>query len=186
MGQLKSDGAETLPKIQKNAQLDSELCDVLEDMQVYTGATHSRIVTAALLKYMFSSLQPPPDVTGYTDDRMWMRIAVELERGDFTIYEVPRRVLERSLELSEVAIAELERLGKPTKETEQRKSRWIALRGAGSKVLRRWDNTVADFKGERAALRQVLERGGFPTLQAVGYAGQPDGPLSQPKRPTDA
>ncbi len=186
MEQVRSDGAPTLTKVQKNAQLDSDLCDVLEDLQVCTGATHSRIVTAALLKFMFDPLHPPTDLTGYTDDRIWMRIAVEIERGDFTIYEVPGRVLARSLELSEIAIAELDRLGKPTKETEQRKLRWIALRGAVSKLIRRWNDTVADFNGERAALRQVLERGGFPTLRAVGYAGQSEWPLSQPKRPTEA
>jgi len=183
---LALDGARTLAKVQKNAQLDTDLCDVLDDLQGFTGATHSRIVTAAILKYLFSPLQPPPSLTGFTDERIWMKLAVELESGDFTIYEIPSRILDRSLELSELAIAELDR--QSSKEAKERSLQWTALRGAVAKLKRRWNSTVADFKGERMALRRVLERGGFPTLQAVGYLWQYDWPLSEgkPTKPADA
>ena len=164
-------GAKTMPKRQKNAQLDDGLYDLIDHLQGVRGATYSRILTAALLKYVFGAWEIPIDVSGYHDDQVWMKIAVDLERGDITINEVPRRLIERALDCSSIAIAEIKRIEKPTDDDVQRKLRWIAMRGSAYALIRRWDDAVADLNDESAALRRFTEVQGFPPLLATGIIG---------------
>lgn len=82
-------GGATVSKRQKNVQLEDSLCDFVDEMQQLTGATYSRIVTAALLHYFFD--EP------WGRDPIWMQLAVALERGDVTLPYAASRAIEYRL-----------------------------------------------------------------------------------------
>jgi hypothetical protein len=86
---LNGAGGTTVSKRQKNAQLEDSLCDFVDEIQKVTGATYSRILTAALLHYFF--LEP------WGRDPIWMQLAVALERGDLALPYVASRAIEDRL-----------------------------------------------------------------------------------------
>lgn len=68
-------------KQQVNAMMDEGLVRLLRELQSTAGPTMTRLVTAAVLQYLFFSPSGP-------DDR-WMRAALALEEGKVSAGQVP-------------------------------------------------------------------------------------------------
>ncbi|MEK6674657.1 MAG: hypothetical protein AABZ47_03270 [Planctomycetota bacterium] len=74
-------GLQVMAKKQRSLLLDDRLSQLIDAMQLGSGATFTRIVSAALLQFIFD------DSPG--SDARWIRFAVQLERGDITITDIP-------------------------------------------------------------------------------------------------
>ena len=79
---MKSAGTETQPvaKTQKTFYLNDDLAQVVDTVATSTGASFTKIVTAALIENLLGGGGPPSP--------RWMRLATALERGDMTIADV--------------------------------------------------------------------------------------------------
>lgn len=75
----------SMPKKQKTFYLNEELSKLVDAYVASTGASFTKIVTAALLQYFFESTRPDP---------RWMKVAVGLERGDIELGKLPLLVAE--------------------------------------------------------------------------------------------
>jgi len=149
-----------MTKRQKNALLDDGVCDVVDHLQRLSGATFPRIVTAALLKYAFGGLQPPDPPDGTNPESIWMQIAVDIERGDFTVDEIPHRLLERGMEISQEYIQFYDQ-DDITDQDEQKLKRWHAEHHRRHSNFRRWNDLIASTGGERAALKLIIQARGI-------------------------
>ncbi len=150
-------GARTMGKTQKNALLDDGLCDVIDYLQKLTGATFPRIVTAAILKYLFEVFHIPAATDSTSPpDPTWMRLAVDIERGDFTLGEVPGHLSERAIERADEWIAHYRR-EKQTDVSKHHAADWVVTRNSMVDLRRRWCESVDHYGSERAAIRQYLE-----------------------------
>ena len=67
-------------KKQKTFYLNEELDQVVDAVAQTTGGNFTKIVTAALIQYLFGDLDQP--------DPCWMRLAVALERKDLTLPDI--------------------------------------------------------------------------------------------------
>lgn len=71
----------TVAKKQVNAWMDESLLRLLQEAPGTTGATMTRIVSAALLQHIFSYPHGPA--------MRWMRAAIAVEQGEISVGEVP-------------------------------------------------------------------------------------------------
>lgn len=74
------DGVPRMAKKQRSLLLDEHLALLIEAVQNATGATFTRIITAAVIRYFFDEPAGSP---------RWMKIAMALERGDATVADIP-------------------------------------------------------------------------------------------------
>lgn len=167
----KGDG--TVPKRQKNSQLDEALCDVVEQLQRTTGATFSRTLSAALLKYVFGSLDPIPSFYGRDNNELWMTLAIDIEKGRRGMSDIPAYIVERTMLRAKVTIPKMSKALKKSKNSDefdrQHKAdsfamkNWSDWQRRSKQFMRDWSQSVSNL-GPVDAFQKLFETGGFPTL----------------------
>ena len=165
------DGVKLVSKTQKNALLDDELCTLLDFMQRIKGATFARLTTAAFLRYLFGGWVPPFEWSGQTDDPVWMGLAVDIERGDRTIADIPLVLLDRCATIADQVLSSFNMKEELTRNREEERLRWIAFNKKLKETRRHWIKTVADLGNEADAIQRMLETRGFVPIDAVVYIG---------------
>ena len=73
-----------MSKVQKTFYLNPQLDTLVDHVTKSTGASFTKIVTAALIKYLLGTLRPPSP--------KWMQYAVALERGDLELPDILLRI----------------------------------------------------------------------------------------------
>jgi len=89
-----------------------------------------------------------------------MSIAVDIEREDFTVDEIPHRVLERGMEIAQEYIKAYDRVD-ATEDDKRLLKNWRDAHRQFHDRFRRWNDLVASMGGERAALKLVIQARGF-------------------------
>ena len=135
-------------KKQKNAFLDEGLLKVLDHIEKLSGASFSRTVTASLLEYVFGSLIPGDPDPHPDSMHMWMRLAVEVEKGEISIEDIPLTILDAGIVDAEQAIRLFNR------EDAKRGLEWL------KEHRQSWKNNIEDM-GKMGAIEYML-KGGFP------------------------
>lgn len=80
-----------MAKISKSLYLNDDLCRLMDAQQEHTGASFTRIVTAAILQYFFGNYTFGPS-------QFWLKLATRFERGDVTFERLPIEVLEHDID----------------------------------------------------------------------------------------
>ncbi len=150
-----SEGTDGVAKKQKNALLDEGVCELVDILQKLSGATFPRIVTAALMQYIFDGLQDadPDNLPG--PDPLWMNIAVRIERGELSVDDVPSALLDAAIEGKAYWVKYYDR-DEPTQADAARLKECRAESRALFKARMYWNNDVKDFGGARKAIEQIL------------------------------
>jgi len=76
-------------KKQRSLLIDEDLWRIIDAWQGATGATITRIMTAAVIDYFFEHLTEP--------DQVWMRLAVALERGELSVPDLETEALRHEI-----------------------------------------------------------------------------------------
>lgn len=79
-----------------------ELSTLLEKR---TGASFTRIVTAALVQHLFGALVPGEPSPQEGVDIYWTWLAIELEKGELAIEDVPMRIIDDCIHGAEKNLA---------------------------------------------------------------------------------
>lgn len=79
----------TMAKVQKGLLLNEELAQLIDAIANTTGASFTKIVTAALVQHLLGDLGPPRP--------RWMRLAVALEHGDLDLRGVLHTIQDEKL-----------------------------------------------------------------------------------------
>ena len=79
-----------MAKRQKTFYLNDEICEMIEAHEAATGASFTKIITAAILKYFFSTPPGP--------HQHWMSQAVALEKGQCSLADIPIFVCDLEIE----------------------------------------------------------------------------------------
>lgn len=72
-----------MAKIQKSLMVNEDLIRLIEAHQRRTGASFTRVMTAAVMQYLFTQPEGP--------DALWMEHAVELELDEITVGDMPEQ-----------------------------------------------------------------------------------------------
>lgn len=106
-----------MAKTQKTFYLDDNLAGLIDEYQAATGVPFTRVITSAILSYLFDGLQNPDPLAPVGPDPTWMTVAWRLERGDVTLDELPEWIVTKFIEDAEEAAAiDKGNHGKPNKE----------------------------------------------------------------------
>ena len=81
-------GHAKMAKKQRSLLLDEDLARLIDAFQGTTGATYTRVITAAVVQYFFDHPHP---------DAKWMQVAVALERGDLTVGDIRVKLAESTI-----------------------------------------------------------------------------------------
>ena len=71
-----------MAKSQKTFYLNDDLTRLLDHISKRSGASFTRLVTAALLSYVFETPEGPAD--------LWMQYAVSLDLGELSVGDIPK------------------------------------------------------------------------------------------------
>jgi hypothetical protein len=77
-------------KKQKTVLLHDDLCDLLDAHEGFIGANFTRIITAAVLQYIFMDPLHGPETR-------WVSVAVALDRGNLAVADIPNAIYEELL-----------------------------------------------------------------------------------------
>lgn len=124
----------------KNITLDQDVVDVVAALQSATGATMTRIVTAALLQYLFDPGPQP----------LWMQLTLSLERGELELPDVPLAVWCETLKRAEYAAHGLPDEFVPAHNNAERTAVSNLLLARG--MVRYWETGYANARSRREAL----------------------------------
>ena len=142
-------GCQNMAKTQKTFLLNSELLELVDKVSERTGANFTRIVTAALLQYIFDpALHPEERVPDGPIAAEWMTFAVRLERGDISLADIPNDTLKEAFSRTEYML----RGGK-----EDWTEHWKKLRTARQDAIIRWQAALKDHKDQLPALLSLIE-----------------------------
>ncbi len=133
----------TMAKTQKTFYLNDDLGKLVTILEQKSGASFTRIVSAALVRYLFEGFDEPSPHATLGPQSLWMRIAVMMERGDMAAEDIPETLLARMVDSAE-------QLKLPDEDIAHCKARQQG-----------WRNSVEDFGGVLGAYADVVE-GGFP------------------------
>ncbi len=97
-------GHTTMGKKQRSLLLDEDLTVVIDAVQSSSGATFTRLMTAAVIKHLFDKPHPEP---------YWMSLAVALERGDLQVSDIPLKVANDRIATLEAELALFKETGNP-------------------------------------------------------------------------
>lgn len=78
-------GVNTVAKVQKSLLLNEDLVKLIDAQGKFTGASFTRIMTAAVIQYFFSDPIGP--------DTRWMECAVEIENGETKVGDLPKSMI---------------------------------------------------------------------------------------------
>ena len=84
----------SMATVSKSFMLNHGLSEVLDAYSASTGVSFTKIVTAALLNYLFNKLDEPEHMQRYGPDSTWMEVAWRLDRGDVSIDQVPMKIVD--------------------------------------------------------------------------------------------
>jgi len=144
----------TMPKKQKNVLLDEQLCDLLEDLQSAQGATYPRILTAAILNYLFNNCASDESCVGPVSiDPGWMGLALSIERGEISALDIPMHIMDSVIVSRERYLKVIE--GEDGYSPEQIATLKKSLENARDR-RRGWQNDIEDFGGVREAFRDAF------------------------------
>jgi len=142
-------GCQNMSKSQKTFLLNSQLLELVGKVSERTGANFTRIVTAALLQYIFDpALHPEEGVPDGPIAAEWMTFAVRLERGDITLGSIPSNTLKDAALRAEYMLR-----GGKKDWTEH----WKKLRSARQDAIIRWEAVLKEHKGELPAILSLIE-----------------------------
>jgi len=132
-------------KKQKTVLLHDDLCGLLEAHEGFIGANFTRIITAAVLQYIFSDLISGP----HTE---WMSFAVALDRGDLAVADIPAHRLRKAIELAQFNVRLAQAPDASDGRLEQEKARLDDV----EQIAAAWKQRV-DWAGDPiGAIRELL------------------------------
>jgi len=79
-----------MSKIQKALMLNEDIVRLLDAHQNSTGVSFTRIMTAAVLAYLYKDMNGP--------DVYWLRLATAVDRGQLPVADIPLRALDDILD----------------------------------------------------------------------------------------
>lgn len=84
-----------MAKVQKNFLIDEDLAKLLDKVIECTGSNFTKVATAALLEFLFRGYANPEEgASAPSPDVWWFRMAIQLERGDLRVGDLPTAILE--------------------------------------------------------------------------------------------
>jgi len=90
---------QALSKTQKNFLIDEQLAQLVDRVLERSGMNFTKFATAAILQSLFHRFSEPEISTVVGPDPMWTTIASQLERGAFTLGDVPERLMKDAVYL---------------------------------------------------------------------------------------
>jgi hypothetical protein len=82
-----------MAKIQRAFYVSEDLDWLLDAYQEATGVSFTRLMTAAIVGYLFDGLEHADSSVDVGPDQRWMRIASKLERNEILIEDVPVEIV---------------------------------------------------------------------------------------------
>jgi hypothetical protein len=159
------DDRTTMAKTQKTMYLNSDICELLADVEERSGATFTRLMTAASLCLLFGryhETDPPltwnpgePTTVNSSPDSLWVRLAVSLERGEFAVENAIAAVLDyRQKELDSCLkfLKEHDAMNNALGEMLEREGKFV------SQCKQQWECMAAEL-GSQEATKRLLEQG---------------------------
>ena len=146
----------TMPKIQKSFMVNEDLYQLVEALEHKSGASFTRIVTAALFSYMFRTFQDPREGEFHGADPLWIELVVSVEKGVRTVADLPLDLLDGWIIMRQRWLAEL-----AEEDSTKNKEKIDALAKELKKVRtirRSWNNSVEDFGKMEACIEAVGKR----------------------------
>lgn len=143
----------TMPKIQKSFMVQEDLYRLIEAVESRSGANFTRIVTAALLSYLFRAFEEPEQGMSRGPDPLWLQMVVGVDRGDVEIGDIPLSLLDRWIDLRRRYLTSL------TEEDPEKHKDQIAALSKELKqvkeIRRGWKNNVEDFGKLEAYIEEI-------------------------------
>ena len=143
-----------MSRVQKSMMVPDDLYRLIQTIEEKSGATFTRILTAALIAYLFEDMKNAGlhDDLGTTPgpDHVWVRLAVLIERGDLEVADIPIALLDRTSETCEI----MSRDEDPnTDRAKLRQKRITSVKG----LKRAWKNRIEDDGGKMEALIESIK-----------------------------
>ena len=141
-----------MAKVQKSFFLHEDLDKLVQLIEERSGASFTRTVTAALIRYIFDGANDPQPAAMFGPDPVWMQIAVALERGRLAVDDIPD-------EMHNLAIKSVEELlkcqpsGTDDVYLEDLRSRLSARRQGKAE----FQSKVESLGGKREAIVDILK-----------------------------
>ncbi len=132
MNQTSTERSASMAKVSKSLMLNEDLSRLLDAQAKATGANFTRLVTAAIIQYLFTKPDGP--------EPHWMKMAVEIESGEYGVGDLP---VERMRLVSAQGYRLLERYAKPGAD---REITCDSLSGMADDERKRIDRMYNDFK----------------------------------------
>jgi len=127
----------TMGKVQKSLMLPEELHRIVQTLEDKQGASFTRIMTAALLQYLFHRYIQEESSPGGGPEQGWMKLAIFVERGTYTVREIPEFLITNNIVSAEAMVSFHEKDSAEAKAERQRQ------RVKTFKEMKRsWDNAV--------------------------------------------
>lgn len=141
-------------KSQKNFWLDNDLLEWLDDHISLTGASATRIISAALLDYFFEHADGP--------DPLWMQQVVALEKGEADIHDIPKSFVRSKLEDAERRLAFAESNNAPEQGLQALRAEIRQWRAAAHTWKCRGPHSLDDIESRRVSPEELAK---MPELQ---------------------
>lgn len=142
-----------MAKTQKTFYLNDDLGKLVAVIEQRSGASFTRIVTAALICYLFEGFKDSEPASPDSPNTDWMSLAMDLERGKVTVDNIPSTVLAIDVKRGTVSEDDASAL----------KVRKEKCQG--------WKNSLEDFGGLVGAYDFVI-RGAFPPYLKKPFASE--------------
>jgi hypothetical protein len=147
-------GTSNMAKVQKTVMIHEDLHRLCLALEEAHGVTFARIITAALIQYFFhpfTRLVPLPDEG---PDSGWTRVAIFLERGVYTVAEIPKVLMNINLN-SATALAKFHAEGTAEDDPDKAEAERHKLK-VFSEMWDSWEKAVQDSGGEMEAIIKRL------------------------------
>jgi hypothetical protein len=170
---------------QKSAYFDEGVCELIDHIQMTTGATFPRVITAFVLESIFGPLRlDDPGERGPSRLR-WMAFAVRIEDSSFSVGDIPDELLQSGFDAAKHYYTQFKELAKKNSDDPALKEQvrhWATRSEQYTVALSRWERLVARWsastKGNATearlqAIKATLESGGFQDPKTWKTTGIP-------------